>query len=241
VNFVLFGLAIFLYFCFDLSYAHLKAVEIEMDSEKKLSYYLISVCGGSASGKSTLLDLIRENFNEDVSIVSQDDYYKDIEYQQKDKKGIYNFDLPEAIDHDAFLADLFKLDAGLTIEKEEYTFNHPHKKPEIKLFKPAPIVVIEGLFVNYKEEVNDLINLKVYVDADINSCQQRRKERDINERGIPEEIFTHQWKKHVLPAYKQYVKPCRKKANFIIDNNHNMTEGFAHLKAFMQSILKPEV
>ncbi|MBT3303245.1 MAG: deoxynucleoside kinase [Bacteroidetes bacterium] len=206
----------------------------------KLNFYLISVCGASASGKSSLLDLIRTNFGDDVSIVSQDDYYKDIDQQIKDKKGIYNFDLPEAIDHEAFIHDLHQLSEGKIIERPEYTFNHPHKIPELRVFKPAPIVVVEGLFINYTEELNELINLKVFVDADLEICFERRKERDIKIRQIPEDIFTHQWKKHVLPAYKLHVKPCRKMANFIIDNNSNMTEGFAHLKAFMHSILKPE-
>lgn len=211
-----------------------------MITSHRLSYYLISVCGASASGKSSLLDLIRNNFGSEVTIVSQDDYYKDIDQQVKDKKGIYNFDLPGAIDHEAFKNDLFRLSEGETVNRHEYTFNHPHKIPEIRTFKPAPIVVIEGLFINYTKELNDLINLKVFVDADLDICHARRKERDIKVRSIPEDVFTHQWKKHVLPAYKQYVKPCRKMANFIIDNNSSMVEGFAHLKAFMHSILKPE-
>ncbi|MBC8343057.1 MAG: deoxynucleoside kinase [Bacteroidetes bacterium] len=212
-----------------------------MDSNHKLTYYLISVCGGSASGKSTLLEFIRKSFETEVTIISQDDYYYGIDKQIKDKKGVYNFDLPEAIDHATFLADLLRLSKGETVNRLEYTFNHPYKIPKQKTFKPAPIVVVEGLFINFTEELNKMINLKVFVDSDIQLCYERRRSRDVNERGIPEKTFNHQWKKHVLPAHKLYIKPCRKMANFIIDNNNNMIEGFAHLKAFMQSILKPEV
>jgi uridine kinase len=189
-------------------------------TDLKLSYYLISICGGSASGKSLLLELIRHRFTEEeVCIVSLDDYYKSIEFQQKDIHGYYNWDLPTAIDFEDFYQNLLLLSGGKIIERSEYTFNNPQAIPRKKVFKPAPVVIIEGLFVFYYEKISKLTDLRVFIHSEEELRYNRRHKRDITERGIPENIFVHQWNHHVKPAYENYIKDYINKADLIIHNN----------------------
>jgi len=211
-----------------------KKMNIHQFSDKEqtinhFSFFLISITGGSASGKSSVLNEIRALFDKKVCIISQDDYYKSIEFQTKDEKGIYNFDLPEAIDHVQFLDDLYKISTGKTIEKYEYTFNHPDKKAALKTFYPASVVIIEGLFVLYHPELAAKVDCKVFVDAEENICFERRKKRDIFERGIPENVFLHQWNHHVLPAYHSFVVNYKSQCDLIINNNINFREGLDQL------------
>lgn len=206
-----------------------------MNPNKLFSFYLISVTGGSASGKSLFISALKDSFSEKITIISQDDYYKSIEYQHKDEKGIYNFDLPEAIDHDLFLEHLTLLSTGKVIRKLEYTFNHPEKIPREKVFYPRPVIIIEGLFVEYHPVISQNIDFKVFIDADEEICFQRRRRRDIFERGIPEEIFLHQWNFHVLPAYRKFVLKFKESADLVVLNNQDFDEGLEYLKALISS------
>lgn len=205
----------------------------------KLNFQLLTICGGSASGKSSIIREIRNTFSEEeVCIILQDNYYKAIEHQVQDETGIYNFDLPEAIDSDLFLQDLRELSAGHILHKQEYTFNHPDKIPAKFTLKPAPVVIAEGIFVMYFSMIAALANLKVYIDADIETCFQRRYKRDLGERGIPEKLILYQWNNHVMPAYRQYVEPFRKEADLVINNNDSYRKGLNVLVTYIRSQIK---
>ncbi len=200
--------------------------------------YLIGIAGGSASGKTHLLRLLRQAFSEkEVCIISQDDYYKPVEDQIKDEKGFVNFDQPEAIDLDQFIIDVHKLSMGEMITRKEYTFNHPDKEPRLITFKPAPIVVVEGLFVLYSEAIKSLLNLKVFINANEEIKLQRRLKRDAEERAIPEEVILYQWHHHVYPAFLKYLLPHQREADIIITNNDNTEIGLGLLTDHIRAVL----
>ncbi len=202
-------------------------------------YYLIILAGGSASGKSTLLNALKNHYsNGELCIISMDDYYKPIQYQKKDDKGIYNFDLPESLDDKALKKDLETLALGRSFDRLEYTFNHPEKIPALKHFEPAPVVVVEGLFTFWFSWLRKLSDYKVFIETDTQICYQRRKDRDLKERGIPIDIFEHQWNHHVLPAYKKYLEPFKKEASLIIYNNENFDRGLRELISHINHVLK---
>lgn len=209
-------------------------------TKKKKSVFLISITGGSATGKSSILKELSDKFGDQITIISQDDYYKPIKFQHKDEKGIYNFDLPDAIDHVEFLNDLYKISTGETVERPEYTFNHPDKIPAIKCFKPNMVIIVEGLFVLYKTEIERLVDFKVFISADEDICFERRRKRDIDERGIPEDVFLHQWNYHVLPAYRKYVAKYKEESDFIIDNNNNYSKGLKQLSELIENKMKKQ-
>src|ERR1043165_10054074 len=114
----------------------------------------IGITGGSGSGKTFFLQGLSKCFGaKEMCLISQDNYYKPRDQQAIDEKGVKNFDLPISIDREAFLKDLLKLKAGQDVVKVEYTFNNPSASPKQLEFKAAPILVVEGLFVQYFEEI----------------------------------------------------------------------------------------
>lgn len=206
--------------------------------EQKLNFYLITICGGSASGKSSILKGLRENFSEnELCIISYDDYYRPIDEQVQDEKGYYNFDLPGSIDDQKLMDDLLRLSQQETIELYEYTFGNSEKIPEKKTLKPAKVVVVEGLFALYFKRLQQNTNYKVFISADENLRYERRKKRDLTERKISFEMFQHQWLYHVKPAYDQFVLPFENNADLVIENNSDFSVGLNNLVQHIKNVL----
>ncbi len=198
--------------------------------------YLVGIAGGSASGKTSILNDLRNCFEPGmISIVSQDNYYLDRNLQALDYRGEINFDLPTAINREAFSNDVKDLLAGKSIIRKEYTFNNPAATPELVEVKPAPILIIEGLFVFYYEELRKQLDLQVYIDARDDVKLERRLRRDALERGYPETDVRYRWENHVVPCYKNYLRPFRDHCDIIIANNGSYRKGLEvlvhHLKA----------
>lgn len=188
--------------------------------------YVIGVAGGSASGKTSFLrQMVEQMVEGSICVVSQDNYYKPKEQQKKDKHGEVNYDLPTSIDHHAFCRDVAALINGKSIEKQEYNFNNPLKAPGIINVHPAPIIVVEGLFVFHYKEIRDMLDLRVYLDVREDIKLQRRITRDRIERGYSEETVRYQWDNHVMPSYKKFLKPFRDEAHVIITNNITYDKG----------------
>lgn len=174
------------------------------------SAYLVGVAGGSGSGKTSLVRSLRESLPSQLTcVVSQDDYYLPKEMQVVDVNGKVNFDLPTAVDLDELERDLRSLISGASITKVEYTFNQEGREPRMVEMMPAPIVLVEGLFVLHHPAIRDLFDLKVFIDASEASQLDRRLRRDAVERGYGADEVLYQWEHHVLPAYRNYLLPYR--------------------------------
>jgi uridine kinase len=142
--------------------------------------YLVGISGGSASGKTSFLRALRSAFKEDeLCMISQDNYYKLAYEHQKDVNGHTNFDLPECVDLEAFAADITLLAKGETIYRHEYLFQHENQKGELLSFKPAPIIICEGLFIFYHEKIFEQFDLKIFINAKEELALQRRLARDV--------------------------------------------------------------
>src|SRR5690554_5193697 len=146
--------------------------------------YVIGVAGSSGSGKTFFLRCFLEHFDQrDVTLISQDDYYIPSNTKTKEENRLYNFDLPTAIDRVALSNDIHALFSGETIYRKEYTFNNPALKPKMLRIEPAPILIIEGLFIFYYTEVNQLLDYRIFIHADEEVALERRLRRDLIERG----------------------------------------------------------
>ena len=200
--------------------------------------FVVGITGGSASGKTLFLKSLLSRFESgQITVVSQDDYYKGKEFQPLDANGIENYDLPESIDSKQFLQDLQKLINGETIEKEEYTFNNPSLVPKKLVFKPAPIILTEGIFAFHFPELTSLLDLKLFIDAKDIIKLKRRITRDIKERGYTIEDILYQHEYHVTPTYKSFIKPYKKVADLVIPNNKNFDKALDVVTTYLRTKL----
>lgn len=200
--------------------------------------YIVGITGGSASGKTMFLNSLLASFKkEDVCIISQDNYYKPMNLQPLDDEGVVNFDEPFSIDFDTYEKDIISLRSGKTVLREEYTFNNPDKTPQILTLNPAPIIVVEGIFVFYMPEILELTDLKVFIDAEEHVKIKRRIIRDKIERGFGLEDVLYRYEKHVVPTYEKYIKPYKSEADIIIPNNRHFKNGLEVLVAFLKTRL----
>ncbi len=200
--------------------------------------YLVGIAGGSASGKTFLLNSLLNHFEkEEICLISQDHYYKPIETQLVDENGQINFDLPEGIERERLYEDICQLLLGNTIKKQEYTFNVHKDNPEILCINPAPIIVIEGLFIFHYTELFDLFDYKVFVDADHDIKLNRRLMRDQLERGYTEDMILYQLYNHVMPAYDAYLLPYKPSCEFVIHNNDDISKEINVLSNYLRQKL----
>jgi uridine kinase len=188
--------------------------------------FIIGIAGGSGSGKTFFLKCFLEHFTDDeVSLVSQDDYYIPVAHNMTaEENKLYNFDLPSTIDHQHFEEDITRLICGETILKKEYTFNKPGAVPKMLEIKPAPIMIVEGLFILHFKKIAASLDLKIFIEADDDIALQRRLKRDLVERGYSHDDVMYKWINHVVPAYKEFLLPYRDESDKVILNNTHKAE-----------------
>jgi uridine kinase len=188
--------------------------------------FIIGIAGGSGSGKTFFLKCFLEHFtNEEVCLVSQDDYYFPVAHNMTPEEiALYNFDVPETIDREHLYSDITKLINKETIYKKEYTFNNSNTVPKMLEIKPAPILIVEGLFIFHFTEIARLLNLRIFIEADEHVALKRRLKRDLEERGYSHEDVMYRWKNHVMPAYNEFLLPYKNECEQIIVNNTHMAE-----------------
>jgi len=197
--------------------------------------YLIGISGGSASGKTTLIKYLSEHFlSEELTLISMDNYYKDIENQVVGPDGKVNFDHPDALQLDLFADHVSRLLKEESVSIREYTFNTVRETKMIT-YNPAPIIVVEGLFIFYMQSITALFDLKIFVDAEEHLKLGRRIRRDYTERGYELKNVLEQYEQHVMPMYNTFVLPYKSICDIIIPNNHGMDKAieviYHHLRA----------
>ena len=200
--------------------------------------YIIGISGGSGSGKTTFVKELQKFFSEDeMTVFSQDDYYKPREEQETDQNDQKNFDLPTSIDRDNYHAHLKKLIRGEQVDKQEYNYNNELLEPSIKKFKPARILLLEGIFVFYYDEIYSLMDLRIFIESKESIKVIRRIQRDRQERNYPLEDVLYRYEHHVNPTYEQYIQPFRDKSDLVINNNIGFKQAVEVLAAGLRAKL----
>jgi len=187
--------------------------------------YVVGIAGSSGSGKTFFLNCFLKHFAPtEVALISQDDYYFPANTKTKEENKLYNFDVPTAIDRESFHRDILALFEGQPVQRLEYTFNNPEIKPKLLEIRPAPILIVEGLFIFYYEEVDALLDHRIFLHADEEVALRRRIRRDFAERGYDEEDVRYKWVHHVMPAFRDYLLPFRDRCDRVIINNTDEPE-----------------
>jgi uridine kinase len=198
--------------------------------------FTIGITGGSGSGKTFFLKNLSGRFGRDeICLISQDHYYKPRHLQLIDAQGVVNFDLPDAIERQTLYDDILRIKKGETLHKGEYTFNNPEATPKVIEFAPAPIIVIEGLFVQYFPEIEKELDLKIFIEAKDHLKLSRRIRRDSEERGYDLNDVLYRFENHVMPIYETLIEPLKHQADIIIPNNNHMEKALDVLTIFIKN------
>ena len=198
--------------------------------------FIIGITGGSGSGKTLFLTHLLRSFNSDqICIISQDNYYLPRDQQPKDKNNVSNFDTPQSIDFDAYINDIDALVKGNSVSREEYTFNNPKVKPKILRFEPAPVIIVEGIFVFYNKKLSGLFDLKIFIDAKDHIKLKRRIIRDKEERGYDLDDVLYRYERHVIPTFEKYILPYIHDSDLVFPNNQNFDRALDVLVTYLKS------
>jgi uridine kinase len=201
--------------------------------------FTIGITGGSGSGKTHFLEGLSAAFAPDsICLISQDNYYKPLDQQPVDGNGVENFDLPASIDREGFLNDLLKLKSGQSVSKKEYTFNNPAATAKTLALKAAPIIVAEGLFIQYFEEIEKELDLKLFIEAKDHVKLSRRIKRDQVQRGYDMDDVLYRYRYHAMPVYEALIEPLKHHADFVIPNTHHMNTALEVVVVFLRARLR---
>ena len=177
---------------------------------------VIGIAGGTGSGKSTIIKKIKEQFNDAVTILSHDYYYKahdDLTYEERTK---LNYDHPNAFDTDLMVEHIKALKRGEFVERPSYDFSVHNRRKETVTVVPSKVIIVEGILIFENVELLDMFDIKVFVDTDADARIIRRILRDVKERGRTLESVINQYLTTVKLMHEQFVEPSKKNADIII-------------------------
>lgn len=177
---------------------------------------VIGIAGGTGSGKSTLVNKIKEEFQEQITMISHDYYYKRHVGLTYDERAQLNYDHPDAFDTDLMIEHVKALKEWKEIQRPVYDFTIHNRVDDTATVKPAKVIVVEGILIFENKELRDLCDIKVYVDTDADVRILRRILRDVNERGRTLDSVVTQYLTTVKLMHEQFVEPSKKHADVII-------------------------
>ena len=181
---------------------------------------IIAVAGGSASGKTTVVDKIVESFNKNqVTVIKHDDYYKDQSEMTMEERYAVNYDHPFSLDNDLMYEQVKQLIKGNTITKPTYDFEAHNRSDKTEKVEVTDIVILEGILIMEDERIRDICDIKLFVEADDDLRFIRRLTRDMAERGRSLDSVVNQYLTTVKPMHFAFVKPTKRYADIIIPND----------------------
>ncbi len=179
---------------------------------------IIGIAGGSASGKSSIAQRLKREFenSNSVVIIRQDDYYKDQSHMSYEERVKTNYDHPFAFDTELLIQHLDNLIKGKRIEKPTYDFVNHTRSEVIENIEPCDVIVLEGLFILENEQLRDHLDIKIFVDTDADIRFIRRMTRDVKDRGRSLESVVDQYTTTVRIMHDLFIEPSKRYADVIV-------------------------
>ena len=182
---------------------------------------IIGIAGGTGSGKSTFTNRIKEEFGDRVSVIYYDNYYKAHDDMSFEERKLINYDHPDSFETDLLVEHLHKLKEGVPIHCPVYDYTIHNRTDRTIEIKPADVIIIEGILVLYDRRLSDMMDIKIFVDADADERILRRVIRDVKERGRDVEGIARQYLTTVKPMHYAFVEPTKYTADLVINSAYN--------------------
>ena len=184
---------------------------------------LIGITGGTGCGKTTVVNqIIQEIPLGQVSVISQDAYYKDLSHLTFEERTKINFDHPKSLDFDLLRQHLTELKEGKTILQPTYSFVEHNRMPQVVSVASSKVIIVEGILIFSHPDLRELFDIKIFVHADSDERLIRRIKRDTTERGRDIQEVLNRYQTTLKPMHQQFIEPTKEYADIIIPNNrHN--------------------
>lgn len=198
---------------------------------------LIGIAGGTGSGKSTFTNRIKDAFGDRVSILYHDNYYKAHDEMPFEERKKLNYDHPDAFDTELLVEHIKALKSGQSIICPTYDYSQHNRAKNTVTIEPRKVILIEGILTLCDSRLRDLMDIKIFVDADADERILRRVLRDTKERGRDIENIIDQYLTTVKPMHYLYVEPTKSYADLVVNSGLNNV-AFEVMKTKIEDLLK---
>lgn len=202
--------------------------------------YIIGIAGGTGSGKTTVVRKIVEAIpNSQVAVIPQDSYYNDNTGIPMEERRKINFDHPNAFDWKLLIHQINELRAGRSIEQPTYSYIESNRMPETVHIEPCEVIIIEGIMALCSKELRDLMDLKIFVDADPDDRLIRVIARDMAERGRTAQMVMDRYTDVLKPMHLEFIEPTKRYADLIIPQGGGNQKAIDIMRAYIIHRLRP--
>lgn len=200
---------------------------------------IIGISGASASGKSCLArNLLTQLGSDQVVVISEDAYYKDLTHLTFEERCKTNFDHPNSIDHELMMIHLKQLQSGQAVDIPKYDFSKHLRMHETRHISQHRIIVLEGILLFVEEELRNLMDIRIFMDTPLDICLIRRLRRDTIQRGRSLDSILDQYQQTVRPMYFQFVEPSKRYADIIVPRGGENKIALDMILAKMRELLR---
>lgn len=203
---------------------------------------LIAIVGSSGSGKTTIVNALVDGLSDDQSaepactVITVDDYYRDLSHLSFEVREAINFDHPDAIDTSLLADHLDQIRSGEAIESPCYDFTQHTRLRHTQKISPAPIVLVEGVLAVAEQAIRDRLDHVVFVDTPEDLCLERRISRDKATRARSRKSVIDFWETRARPMFDLFVAPAKSDADLLISGTGNLEDNVAKIVDWLAAI-----